>query len=61
MSQNVGSSMDGAMVGLGGQWPPKFFFLNIIIYMSTNFNNFVLENYTFDLLKILLILLRVLL
>ena len=62
MSQNVGSSMDGAMVGLGGQWPPNFFFfLNIIIYMSTNFSNFVLENYTFDLLKILLILLRVLL
>ena len=29
--------------------------------MGTNFNNFVLENYTFHPLKILLILLRVLL
>ena len=49
--------MDGAMVGLGGNGhplPPKFFFLkNIIIYMGFNFNNFVLENYTFVPLKIL--------
>ena len=43
-------------------WGPNFFFKkNIIIYMGTNFSNFVLENYTFDPLKILLILLRVLL
>ena len=55
--------MDGAMVGLGGAMaPPKIFFLkNIIIYMGSNFSNFVLENYTFAPLKILLILLRVLL
>ena len=45
---------------LGGNGPP-FFFLNIIIYMGTNFSNFILENYTFDPLKILLILLRLLL
>ena len=45
------------MVGLA---PPNFF-LNIIKYMGTNFSNFVLENYTFDPLKILLIFLRVLL
>ena len=49
--------MDGAMVGIA---PPNFFF-NIIKYMSTNFNNFVLENYTFVPLKISLILLRALL
>ena len=54
--------MDGAMGGHGGQWPPLiFFFLNIIKYMGTNFSNFVLENYTFVLLKISLILLRALL
>ena len=54
--------MDGAMVGLGGAMAPQFFFKkNIIIYMGTNFSNFVLKNYTFDPLKILLILLRVLL
>ena len=53
--------MDGAMVGLGGQCPPLIFFLNSIKYMGTNFNNFVLENYTFVSLKISLILLRVLL
>ena len=51
-------SMDGAMVGL---LPPPNFFLNIIIYMDTNFNNFVIENYTFVPLKISLILLRALL
>ena len=54
--------MDGAMVGLGGAMAPQFFLKkNIIIYMGTNFSNFVLENYTFDSLKILLILLGVLL
>ena len=46
------------MVGLGGQWPPLIFFLNIIKYMCTNFSNFVLENYTFVPLKISLIILR---
>ena len=30
--------------------PPPF--LNIIIYMGTNFNNFVLENYSLTPLKI---------
>ena len=46
----------------GGQWPPQICFLkNIIIYMDTNFSNFVLENYTFVPLKISLILLKVLL
>ena len=44
-----------------GTMAPLIFFKNIIKYMSTNFSNFVLENYTLDLLKILLILLRVLL
>ena len=58
--------MDIAMVGLGGAMPPlppppPNFFKNIIIYMGTNFVNFVLENYTFFLLKISLIILRVLL
>ena len=58
--------MDIAMVGLGGAMsplppPPPNFFKNIIIYMGTNFGNFVLENYTFFLLKISLIILRVLL
>ena len=52
--------MDGAMVGLGGQWP-LIFLKNIIKYMDTNFSNFVLEKYTFVPLKISLILLRVLL
>ena len=64
--------MYGAMVGLGASNGPLkfvfvlfcfcfFFFLNIIKYMNTNFSNFVLEIYTFVLLKILLILLKVLL
>ena len=52
--------MDGAMVGLGGQWP-LIFFKNIIKYMGTNFSNFILEKYTFVPLKISLILLRALL
>ena len=54
------ASMDGAMVGLGGNGPPNFF-LNIIKYMDTNFSNFVLKNCTFVPLKISLILLRALL
>ena len=34
--------MNGAMVGLGDQLsPPNFFKKNIIIYMDTNFSNFV--------------------
>ena len=49
------------MVGLGGAMTPPNFFLNIIKYMGINFNNFVLENYTFVPLKISLILLRALL
>ena len=53
--------MDRAMVGFGGTMPPKFFLKNIIKYIDTNFSNFVLENYTFVLLKISLIILRVLL
>ena len=46
---------------LGGGMAPPNFFLNIIKYMDTNFNNFVIENYTFVPLKISLILLRALL
>ena len=33
----------------GGQWPLLFiyfFYKNIIIYIDTNFRNFILENYT---------------
>ena len=45
----------------GGEWPLNLKKKNIIIYMGTNFSNFVLKNYTFAPLKILLILLRVLL
>ena len=56
---------DGAMVGLGGNGPPnlkKYIYIYIIIiYMSTNFSNFVLKNYTFAPFKISLILLKVLL
>ena len=44
-----------------GDNAPKFFLKNIIKYIDTNFSNFVLENYTFVLLKISLILLKVLL
>ena len=36
--------------------PQNFFFLNITIYMGTNFSNFILENYIFAPLKITLIL-----
>ena len=41
---------------LGGNAPPPPPFLNIIIYMGTNFSNFVLENYSLTPLKISLIL-----
>ena len=59
---NYISCMDRAMVVLwGGGMAPQFKKKNIIIYMGTNFSNFVLKNYTFAPLKILLILLRVLL
>ena len=51
----------GCTLGGGEEWPLNFFFFNIIIYMGTNFSNFVLENYIFAPLKILLIILRVLL
>ena len=34
--------MDGAMVGLGGNGPPNVFLKYIIIYIGTNFSNFVL-------------------
>ena len=46
-----------------GGWlmAPKFLKKNIIIYMGTNFRNFVLESYTFAPLKISLILLKLLL
>ena len=44
-----------------GTMAPLIFFKNIIKYMSTNFSNFVLKNYTFAPLKILLNLLIVLL
>ena len=38
----VSIGMDGAVLGLGGAMaPPKFFFLNIIILIGTNFSNFV--------------------
>ena len=49
-------NIDGVMIELGGNGP-HFFLKKILlyIYICTNFNNFVLENYTFDPLKILLI------
>ena len=50
----------GCTLGGGGEWPLNLK-KNIIIYMGTNFSNFVLKNYIFAPLKILLILLRVLL
>jgi len=53
--------MDGAMVG----FPPNPHKIlkknNIIIYMSSNFSNFVLENYTFAPFKLSLIILIALL
>ena len=47
--------------GWGGRRWPRKLKIYIIIYMGTNFSNFVLENYTFVPLKISLIFLRVLL